>query len=460
MCDNILIPLGGKKTDSCIPETPRPVSRVGSCPRGSLDLVSKVDSPQIKLPVMPPSPSPLTSHTVLGKSSLPKLPNNVLKSEKVVALPPISSSLSNNVLPPLPSVSSTPVEEVELKLMETSSTRPKVEAVFNAEEEMVGSSEVSTLSTQSTKLVDDTSTAEFQTYGGVVQDKDVEQALVDSGFIPTEKILTQDREGRINCHFIKTRDKLGHSSFVEVDTDYTNGMGFVKVSPNEEVMTVSSEASVIPYSMKIGTFEANNDLYGVGFVCDNGVCMMQRKDPSLKPTETVFSYSTGGENRSGIMQDHPVPYPIVKMTDILANPREVQNSIVNSHTRMRSVAFNQCQKEVENLKKKVGELNREICEFEKNSNEVSNVLACNINELLKYHKGYENMGELCQKDRNKMKMIQFNLQKRHDLLNDHISLCKSVKERSNKISAITEELEGINTYMVELFENLNTIFYE
>ena len=372
----------------------------------------------------------------------------------------IPSSLSSNTLPPLPVYSSVPEEKVEAVLMENNSSKPKVEAEFKAEEEMIGHPEVSTLSTQSTKITNNTSTAVFETYEGVVQDKDVEQALVDSGFIPTEKILTQDSDGRVNCHFIKTRDKLGHASFVEVDTDYSNGMGFVKVSPNEEVMTVSSEASVIPYSMKVGTFEANNDLYGVGFECDNGVCMMQRKDPSLEPTETVFSYSTGGENRSGIIQDHPVPYPIVKMTNILANPREVQRTIAKSHDRMRNVAFSQCQKDVELLKRRVEELEEEIEKFDKNSKEVSNVLACSINELLKYHEGYEQIDNLCDSHREKMKTIQFNLQKRHDLLNDHISLCTSVRERSDKISTVTQELADINEYTVQLFQNLASIFRE
>ena len=457
MCDNILIPLGSKKTESFLLETPRSTPKFNHN-KTSLNLVGNVEMSTL-------SSSPLTSQTVLskpvlGKPTLPVSSNLPLSNSSNLPKIELPSSLQNNTLPPLPAYSSVPSEEVEATLMEVSSGSKECVSEFKAEDEMVGHPEVSSLSTQSTKLVSSPSTAIFETYQGVVQDKDVEQALVDSGFIPTEKLLTQDNEGRISCHFIKTRDKLGHASYVEIDTDYTDGMGFVKVSPNEEVMTISSEASVIPYSMKIGTFEANNDLYGVGFECDNGVCMMQRKDPSLNPTETVFSYSTGGDNRSGIMQDHPVPYPIVKMTDILANPKEVQETIVKSHRRMRDVAFNHCKKDVELLKKRVKELEDEIVRFDKNSKEVSNVLACSINELLSYHQGYEKMENLCDADKEKIKTIQFNLQKRHDLLNDHISLCKSVKERSDKICAVTQELADINNYTVNLFQNLASIFRE
>lgn len=440
MCDNILIPLGSKKTDAFLLKTPRPSAKVGTYPRSSLDLVGEVKSPKILT-----TPSPLTSNTALSKEIKTKLP--------------ISSSLNTNSLPPLPAYSTIPAEKVEDVLMQTSSYTPKPIASFNAEQE-IGNTLVSSLSTQPTKLIDSPSTAVFETYRGIVQDKDVEQSLVDSGFIPTEKLLTQDKEGRISCHFIKTRDKLGHASFVEIDTDYTNGMGFVKVSPNEEVMTVSTEASIIPYSMKIGTFEANNDLYGVGFECDNGVCMMQRKNPSLAPTETVFSYSNDGEVRSGIIKDHPVPYPIVKMTDILANPKEVQETIIKSHRRMRNVAFDRCKKDVELLKKRIKELEEQVILFDKNSEEVSDVLSCGINKLLYYHKGWENVKTLCDADKEKIKSLQFNLHKRHDLLNDHISLCKSVKERSDRISTFTQELTDINEYTVNLFQNLSSEFTE
>ena len=127
---------------------------------------------------------------------------------------------------------------------------------------------------------------------------------------------------------------------------------------------------------------------------------------------------------------------------------------------MRNVAFNQCQKDVELLKNRVKDMENEVMKFEQNAAEVSNVLSCTMNQLLQYHRDYESMPSKCDLDRSNMRTIQFNLQKRHDLLTDHISLCKSVKERSERVAAITQELADINEYTVQLFQNLAGILSE
>lgn len=434
---NILIPLGKNVSQSnCVTlktslKTPRntlpPIQTKSKLK--SLSEVPKIDIEEETFLVTKPD-----------KMTLPKSPRKSLPKLKV------SARSQTQVVDDLMDISSTDLEE---------SSRPEVEASFIAEDELVGSISANPIQTQTSQVYHSPSTAQFETYEGIVQDKDVEQSLIDSGFLPTEKILTKDENGLVSCQFIKARDKLGHSAFVEVDTDYTNGMGFIKVSDNDRVMSVSQEASVIPYSMKIGTFEANKDLYGVGFVCDNNICMMQRKDPSLAPTETVFSTSTDGLETSGIIQDHPIPYPIVKMSEILTNPAEVERSVSESHKRMRNVAFNHCQKDVDLLKSRLNMLDAEVDKFDKISNEVSNSLACTIETLEQYHEGYSAKPTLCNEDLDKLRRLRFNLQKRHDLLSDHIGLCKAVKERSDKIAALTREITELNQYASTLFAGIN-----
>jgi hypothetical protein len=227
------------------------------------------------------------------------------------------------------------------------------------------------------------STAQFSTFEGIVQNQDVERALLDRGFIPMEKILTKDDAGNIVCHFIKARDKLGRAVYIELDCDYTCGMGFVSVGPEDRILAETRGASVIPYSLKVGTFEANNEnLYGVGFECNGNFCVMARKDASLVPVETVFTYTRDNYGQNlGIQEAHPTPFPIVKMTEILANPQAVMNNIAISHKRMRHAVFTACRKDVESMKRNAYELQCEIDRFDKISNEVSSVLSCTIDEL-------------------------------------------------------------------------------
>ena len=314
-----------------------------------------------------------------------------------------------------------------------------------------------TTNTSISRVVPSESTAVFETHEGVVEDNLIEKKLLESNFLPTEKILTKDSLGNVVCHFIKVRDHVGRSSYVELDCD--GEMGYIRVSSDDTILTQSNEASVIPYSLKVGSFEASRgDIYGVGFECDNSICVMSRKDPSLEPVETVFHHSK--EDDMGIVASHPVPFPIVKMTEILENPEAVRKSVAISHARMRNVAFNSCMKDTDEMKRNVTELEKEINRFEKNSSEVSEELSSSMNQLEKLHSVYETKGANTPEEFEKVKSIRFNLTKRNDLTLDHISLCHSMKERSLKMAALVEELKAINDFSQSLFTGLSSIFTE
>lgn len=311
-----------------------------------------------------------------------------------------------------------------------------------------------------TKINVSPSTAEFSTFQGVKENKDIEQALLDREFIPIEKILTKCNEKTV-CQFIKTRDKLGHVFYVELDTTSKHGMGYLTVNPQDTILTQSTQASVIPYSLKIGSFEAsNNNLYGVGFECDNSVCIMSRKDDSLDPVETVFTHTKNEESDIGIQNNHPIPFPIVKLTEILVNPRQVEKNIRESHNKMRNVAFNACCKDVVDMKTNVENLKKEIERFSEISNEVSQVLSCTIGELENMYTVYEKKGAKCETDMKNMQAIQFNLSKRNELSADYIAMCHSMRERSEKIQILAEELKSLNEFSETLFTGLSSVFTE
>ena len=288
-------------------------------------------------------------------------------------------------------------------------------------------------------------------------DNNIEQALLDAGFLPIEKILIKDGNN-IMCRFIKARNKLGHSVYVELDCDKTSGYGFICASPFDPVLTVTTNPSGIPYSLKIGAFEANSDLYGIGFECEGSICTMSRKDPSLEPLETVFAYDTN--NKEEIIENHNVPFPIVKMSEILANPKVVSRNIATSHARMRNVAFHSCMKEVQAMKKLAKELESEIETFDNISGEVSRLLSSTINELETMHEQYEQKGINSEREAENVKIIRFNLNKRQDLTLDHIALCHSMKERASKIKALRDELASLNEFSQTLFTGLSSVFTE
>ena len=400
------------------------------------------------------------------KSSLVELENR--KYPIIVNTPstPLSmkskSSLNSSLqsVQKLPSISQSQLPKIEESLMKIGNQTSKIEPK-NPQEEFYERDRALPLNSSISKVFNSPSSVEFSTFEGVPGNQDIEKALLDRGFIATEKILTKDDQGNVICHFIKVRDKLGHAAYVELDTTSSNGMGFLTVSENDEVFTKSNEASVIPYSLKVGSFEAsNNDLYGVGFECDNSICVMSRKDNSLDPMETVFTHTKGSDNDMGIQDHHPIPFPVVKMTEILSNSKVVEKNIACSHNRMRNVAFNSCSKDVENMKRRLSDLENEIHKFDSISKEVSSSLSCSINDLENMHSSYEKRGVKCQKDTENIRAIRFNLNKRADLLNDYMAMCHSMRDRSEKISVLSEELRQLNEFAQTLFTGLSSVFVE
>ena len=255
-----------------------------------------------------------------------------------------------------------PPVTVEENLMKTANKLPPL-SPKNVAAEFTEREKALPINTALSRVKPGPSTASFSTFDGEVADQTIEKALLERGFISTEKILTKDESGNVVCRFIKARDNLGHALYIELDTN-----GYMTVCDDDPVISVSREASVIPYSLKVGSFEASSSaLFGVGFECDNQVCVMSRKDNSLEPVETVFSYSKD----MGVQEKHPIPFPIVKLSEVLANPNLVLQNIAGSHARMRNIAFSSCVKDVNHMRETSSSLGHEVERFANKSKEVA-----------------------------------------------------------------------------------------
>ena len=340
---------------------------------------------------------------------------------------------------------------VEENLMKTANKLPPL-SPKNVSAEFTEREKDLPINTALSRVKPGPSTASFSTFDGEVADQTIEKALLERGFISTEKILTKDENGNVVCRFIKARDNLGHALYIELDTN-----GFMTVCDDDPVISVSREASVIPYSLKVGSFEASSSaLFGVGFECDNQVCVMSRKDNSLEPVETVFSYSKD----MGVQEKHPIPFPIVKLSEVLANPNLVLQNIAGSHARMRNIAFTSCVKDVSVMLEHSGNLSGEVQRFANKSKEVAETLESTIKYLEDMHDKYVQVGAKNEQDLANLKAIRFNLNKRADLQSDFISLCHSMRERAQRIAVLQEELRELNNFSETLFTGLPYIFTE
>lgn len=305
------------------------------------------------------------------------------------------------------------------------------------------------------------SSLSFHNMDGLLDENDVEQTLMNSGYVPVDKIFTKDENDNLMCQYIKAVDATGRTSFVDLDEE-----GYVTADKNEIAMTKESKASIVPYSVKMGTYEcASSDVCGVAFECDNEVCTMKRTDDSLEPKESVFTYSKSPNsslmNKShGMLDSNPIAYPIISLSKIKNYPMEASKSIRESHDRMRNVAFNQCNKEANSLIASVKDLNSELNRYKKNQRSIALTLTKTIKQLETIHSAFQRKPPTTEVQKENLRLVHFNLRKRHDFVIELLKSCEKVNAKRDKIRELKNEIKETNDFNDSLFEGLDGVFTE
>lgn len=438
-----------------------PLIDVGGSP---IPIQSSISKSLDNLRSLPPSPRLGNSGFSSGSSSVMLPPISLMRSGYPASSVSSNSSVANLRSLPPPRLSNLGNSGFDVVNNNNSITLPMlpVTPISTVPLNNVPDSNLKPLSNEPTIVsVDSPSSASFHNYQGMIQDKGVEQTLTESGYLPVDKILTRDENGNLMCQYIKAIDATGRSAFIDLDTE-----GYVAVDPKNMTMTTMSNASVVPYSVKMGTYEcASSDVCGVAFECDNEICTLKRNDNSLTPSETVFTSvnmneNSGGHKAHGMLTSHPIAYPIVALSDIKANPDQVVCSIKDSHNRMRNVSFDQAKKDTETLVGATDNLNNEIKRYEVNHKIISSTLAKTIRSLETIHEQYKKSPPANDFEKTKLRSVYYNLRKRHDMVVDHLKLAESVNSRVDRVNELTGEVRSLNNYAEKLFAGMDGVYQE
>ena len=404
---------------SQLPPSPRPLSPVSSSVSGLPPSPRSLPSVSSSVSGLPPSPRPLSPVS----SSVSGLP----PSPKPLSATPLPTNQSAGRVPSLPSLPA--LSSMKLPLSEAKVDKPLVN--------------------KPTSVVSNApSTVSFHDFNGMIEDSAVEKTLTDSGYLPLDKILSKDDNDNLMCQYIKVIDATGRTAFVDLDCE-----GYVSVDPKDvHLMASSKDVSVVPYSVKMGTYEcASNDVCGVAFECDNEVCTLKRTDNSLNPSESVFVHSKVNRQEHGLLSNHPVAYPIVSMSDIKANPAAVARGIKESHHRMRTAGFQQVERDTKELLAATTALEQQVSRFHNIQHLVANSLQSTTSQLEKIHENYKRSPPTTDSERTKLRSVHYNLRKRHDLVIDDLRLAENVNDRTERIRELVGEIKSLNDYADRLF---------
>jgi len=179
---------------------------------------------------------------------------------------------------------------------------------------------------------------EVKNYYGIINNSSLEKELLLAGYAPISKIVVNNGSGDKKTQYIKAINKKGQQVSIYVDVN-----GYITARADDLTLIESHKASVVPYSIKTGAYNcANKDVCGVAFECGtDSVCVLSRGVNDLTPKEANFVYveqpttaAVSLETEGSIMS-----YPVIRLSEIRANPNLVLNNTDIVTRRLRNATY-------------------------------------------------------------------------------------------------------------------------
>lgn len=278
----------------------------------------------------------------------------------------------------------------------------------------------------------------FDGPSGKIENDEIEQTLVDLGYIVIAKVVIQGTDGAKEARYVEAINRLGQKVYIELDLE-----GQVAVRTRDLTMIESKDATVIPYSVKVGALEcAGLDVCGVAFTCKDNICVVSHDD-NVNPQETNFVFIKERAPEIGLISTDGVTsiYPIVKLSEIVANPALVLRSTNDVTRRIRSATFAGCNDGLEKFKETINRLNDNFLAFDRVYTQAATELPKRIQQLEENHVQFLNLKDPTDADREIYRKLVDNLRKRNEYLVELLKMCEVVYMKQQHLSKYAAQLK-------------------
>jgi len=306
----------------------------------------------------------------------------------------------------------------------------------------------------------------FSTYNDLMQSASLEKELLQAGYLPREKIFvrkesqeeefSEARSGDSLPAFIKASNKLGQTVYIMVD-----GKGYVVARQGDLTLIQSKNASVLPYSLKIGVMEcAGLDVCGVAFECDDEICTLIRDEgDTTVPRETTFTLAQKRAPAAIVDQDH-VAYPIVRLSEIRADPAAALANTMASASRIRRAAAQNCVSELTALKCAIEELTLAYNRFIQTRDDFDEKICRSLLELEEINRSKFSAEPTTERGRENLRKVRYNLRKRYEFSDALLRACRKASGRVGQIRRNANELNLLSEYCLKEFSGVEFVLEE
>lgn len=309
------------------------------------------------------------------------------------------------------------------------------------------------------EIVNEDQGFEIKDYQGIISNSSIENELIKNGYTPISKIIVRGTAGRDQNQYLKAINKKGQRVFVKIDVNgYTT-------SRNGDITVVETKnVSVIPYSIKTGAFNcAKSEVCGVAFECgSDAICMLAHGEDDLNPMESTFVFI---DSKSAAIKDSPndsgmMSYPIVKLSEIRANPQQVLINTDIVTRRLRNTSYESGLNELVQVQRSIDNLNQAYLRFDLAKQDAAYKLSSSLSQLEQWNDIYLANPPMTDEDRNKFRKIQANLSIRNEGMTTLLKLMKKISNLKPQIDLITRQIDDLTDMAISELSNMDKALSE
>jgi hypothetical protein len=279
-------------------------------------------------------------------------------------------------------------------------------------------------------------TVEMEDETGIMHLKSVEDMLAEHGFIITDKVFIDQNGVPKGKYVIVSVD--GGRAIVEFDEEYK-----ILYSPADGTMIATLVGTVVPESTVVSLEQCTNSTgCGVGFVCDGEICIRSRSaDSSDSPTTVVLKELTTSSKKLMSISGVPVPYPVVRLSDVMADPVKAKHAIEESTRIIRNEGYVECTKHWSDLSDTLATLVRLSTSYGDKTDEYFSKLGTDNKILVGIRNQYRESSPVNEEDQMRYDLVIENLSIRTDMINRLFALCNEVPLITESIAEVVKRIE-------------------
>lgn len=281
---------------------------------------------------------------------------------------------------------------------------------------------------------------------------EIEMILKENKFTPLNRIMTKNGRDEINGKFIKVKSPSGAIALVDVNID-----GVMAVT-SEDIITTqmeNSKALDIPLNLKRGSLDSiGNNVPGVAFECVNGICTIM-KDENMRPEEKNFVKVSEIVEEQAIIDSSPFSIPIVRLSEIMANPRNVDRKITNAVNRIFEASYIKCKEDVIMMEHSIIRLSEEFKKIVTNLDVAFKNTKATIEKLNSYNDKFNRYNHTDANEILRHEKVVEELAARYELYQNLINICSVTHNNIYNIDTVANNMTQINEIIRKDFSYLN-----